>query len=95
MNRDGEFMDKSSLKDLQLIPGIGPALAHELKSIEVSGCSDLVGADPEALYQRLCDYKGAHVDRCVLYAFRCAVYFVSNDEHDPELLKWWNWKDCD
>ncbi|MGA3073400.1 MAG: helix-hairpin-helix domain-containing protein, partial [Bryobacteraceae bacterium] len=30
---------------------------------------------------------------CVLYVFRCAVYFASEAEHDPELLKWWNWKD--
>jgi hypothetical protein len=34
------------------------------------------------------------VDRCVLYVFRCAVYFASEAEHDPELLKWWNWKDA-
>jgi hypothetical protein len=36
---------------------------------------------------------GRHVDRCVLYTFRCAVYFASESKHDPELLKWWNWKD--
>jgi hypothetical protein len=36
---------------------------------------------------------GQHVDRCVLYVFRCAVYFASESKHDPELLKWWNWKD--
>nr|WP_321429915.1 helix-hairpin-helix domain-containing protein [uncultured Methanolobus sp.] len=29
----------------------------------------------------------------MLYVFREAVYFASNEEHDPELLKWWNWKD--
>jgi hypothetical protein len=33
------------------------------------------------------------VDRCMLNVFRCAVYYASNDIHDPELLKWWNWKD--
>ncbi|WP_394701143.1 helix-hairpin-helix domain-containing protein [uncultured Methanolobus sp.] len=34
-----------------------------------------------------------NLDRCMLYVFREAVYFASNEEHDPELLKWWNWKD--
>ena len=34
-----------------------------------------------------------HQDRCVLYAFRCAVYYASHTTHDPNLLKWWNWKD--
>lgn len=33
--------------------------------------------------------QSVQVDRCMLYVFRCAVYY----EHDPELLKWWNWKD--
>jgi hypothetical protein len=33
------------------------------------------------------------MDRCVLYAFRCAVYYASHDVRDPKLLKWWNWKD--
>lgn len=27
------------------------------------------------------------------YVFRCAKYYAVNSEHDPELLKWWNWKD--
>jgi hypothetical protein len=49
--------------------------------------------NPESLYSDLCQQVGQHVDRCVLYVFRCAVYFASETKHDPELLKWWNWKD--
>jgi hypothetical protein len=33
------------------------------------------------------------IDPCVLYVFRCAVYYASHEVHDPDLLKWWNWKD--
>ncbi len=33
------------------------------------------------------------LDRCVLYVFRCANYYAAHKRHDPELLKWWNWKD--
>jgi hypothetical protein len=29
----------------------------------------------------------------MLYVFRTAVYYASNSKHDPEKLKWWNWKD--
>jgi len=36
---------------------------------------------------------GQHIDRCVLYIFREAVYFAGNPQPEPELLKWWNWKD--
>ncbi|MFL5589918.1 MAG: helix-hairpin-helix domain-containing protein [Ktedonobacteraceae bacterium] len=34
-----------------------------------------------------------HKGSCSFYVFRCAVYYASNDIHDAELLKWWNWKD--
>jgi len=86
-------MDDGSLISLEVIPGVGFVLAGELRSIGINSCGDLVGADAKVLYEKLCDFKSMHVDRCVLYVFRCAVYYASNDEHDPELLKWWNWKD--
>ncbi|MFP4458563.1 MAG: helix-hairpin-helix domain-containing protein [Candidatus Zixiibacteriota bacterium] len=33
-------------------------------------------------------------DRCLLYVFRCAVYFaeITEENRDIEMLKWWNWK---
>jgi hypothetical protein len=53
----------------------------------------LCGEDPQEMYTRLCALENAHIDRCVLYVFRCAVYFADEKQHDPEKLKWWNWKD--
>lgn len=82
----------SVTNDLQMIPGIGPNLARDLQDLGLHQVEDLRGADPECLYQELCSLRGARIDRCVLYAFRCAVYFASETDHDPELLKWWNWK---
>lgn len=52
-------------------------------------------AIPKALYDEHCRQREVQVDRCVLYVFRCAVYYANNTVHDPELLKWWNWKDRD
>ena len=86
--RDGHRNDK-----LEGIPGIGPSLANDLRGLGVHRTSDLQGQDAESLYTRLCDSTGTQVDRCVLYAFRCAVYFASHSEHQPNLLKWWNWTD--
>jgi hypothetical protein len=80
------------LRDLERIPGIGPQMARDLYDLGFQKVDELRGQDPEAMYQQLMVIRGQHVDRCVLYAFRCAVYFSSNREHDPELLKWWNWK---
>ncbi|MGD2215875.1 MAG: helix-hairpin-helix domain-containing protein [Gemmatimonadales bacterium] len=81
------------LLELQRIPGVGPSLARDLRDLGVRGVADLHKADPEKLYRRLCTLRGAPVDRCVLYVFRCAVYYAGHREHDAELLKWWNWKD--
>ncbi len=78
---------------LEEIPGVGKKLAHELTTIGINEPADLKDGDPEKLYEALCDFKASPVDRCVLYVFRCAVYYASNESHDPELLKWWNWKD--
>jgi hypothetical protein len=86
-------MKTSATDDLLRIPGVGKSIARDLRDLSIMRVADLRQADPEALYDQLCALRGAHIDRCVLYTFRCAVYFASEDVHDPELLKWWNWKD--
>lgn len=78
---------------LRAIPGIGPAMERDLRDLGYSVSEDLRGEDPEAMYRALCRRRGARLDRCVLYVFRCAVYFASREIHDPELLKWWRWRD--
>lgn len=79
--------------DLKSIPGVGPSIAADLNSLGYHSVGDLRGQDPERMYDRLQGQTGAPVDRCVLYVFRCATYYADHDEHDAELLKWWNWKD--
>lgn len=78
---------------LQSIPGVGPSIEKDLIDIGITKISDLARKDPEKLYDRLCKIRNSRIDRCVLYVFRCAVYFAENKDYDPELLKWWNWKD--
>jgi pathogenicity locus Cdd1 protein len=81
------------LKEFRQIPGVGKNIAEDLWNLGLRSVSNLENQDPESLYTRLCVYQGMHVDRCMLYVFRCAVYYASNDVYDAELLKWWNWKD--
>ena len=47
------------------------------------------------LYDDSNKLAGCVQDRCLLYVFRCAVYFAETPVHkqDAEKLKWWNWKD--
>jgi len=84
---------KKNKTGLQSIPGIGPSMEEDLIRMGITEISQLEGKDPQRLYEQLCAIEGKHVDRCVLYVFRCAVYFASHIEHDSEKLKWWNWKD--
>ena len=83
---------RQSDDDLRRAPGIGPSLARDLRELGVLGLADLKGRDPERLYERLNQVRGVRQDPCVLYAFRCAVYFARTPRPRPELLKWWNWK---
>jgi hypothetical protein len=79
---------------LQAIPGVGPSISKVLVELGYEKPADLCNSDPEEMYLRLCAQRpGEYIDRCVLYVFRCAVYFVTEKKHDPALLKWWNWKE--
>ncbi|HZC06383.1 MAG TPA: helix-hairpin-helix domain-containing protein [Ktedonobacterales bacterium] len=82
------------LRNLRRIPGVGERIAVDLWDLGVRSVAQLDGADPEELYDRLCALRGTHIDRCMLYVLRCAVYFAGPAPHDTERLKWWNWKDA-
>jgi hypothetical protein len=79
--------------DLREIPGVGKAVEGDLHRMGIHNVGALVGQDPEELYDRLMLEQGSHVDRCMLYVFRCAVYYAEGGR-EPEKLKWWNWKDA-
>ena len=94
MFRDHAVRQATS-NQLEQIPGVGKSIARDMQSIGINSVSQLKDQDPENLYRRLCDFKASPVDRCMLYVLRCAVYYASNSDHDPELLQWWSWKDKD
>jgi hypothetical protein len=45
------------------------------------------------MYERLTALRGRHVDRCVLYVFRCAVHCAGTPDPAPGARDWWRWKD--
>ncbi len=83
------------LKELMTIPGVGRSIAGNLRDIGIKRVADLRGKDPEKLFERSNRHAGTVQDRCLLYVFRCAVYFAetSEGERDLDKLKWWTWKD--
>ena len=81
---------RNRLKDL---PGVGAAIAEDLRRLGVCLPDDLMTHDSEDLFGRLVELDGP-TDRCVLDRFRGAHYYVAtnDDEIGPELLHWWRWK---
>lgn len=60
------------LKEFQQIPYVGPATARDLWRLGFRNIKGLSGREPDELYAALEKLEGKHVDRCVLYVFRCA-----------------------
>jgi hypothetical protein len=86
-------MKKHVRSKLEQIPGVGPSIARDLHDIGINTIADLKGKNPETLYEQSNRFAGVTQDRCLLYVFRCAVYFAETENPEPEQLKWWNWKE--
>jgi len=89
------YKASSVQKELMTIPGVGKSIATDLYNIGICTIEDLKGKDPEKLYKRSNQFAGCIQDRCLLYVFRCAVYFAETkaEKRENEKLKWWNWKE--
>jgi hypothetical protein len=84
---------KKIMEDLQIIPGVGKSIARDLYQLGIRKVTDLKGRSPEKLYQQSNRLAGTRQDPCLLYTFRCAVYFAETPEPDVKKLRWWYWKD--
>ncbi len=89
------IVKQQAIKNLKQIPGVGISIANDLWNIGIKSPDDLKGKSPERLYDLSNQLAGIQQDRCLLYVYRCAVYYVNTNpsRHNPEKLKWWNWKD--
>lgn len=79
-------------RQLQDLPGVGPAAIDDLKRLNITTLEEVAGSDPIELYSRIVELDGP-TDRCVLYVFRCAKYAASTPNPNTRLLDWWAWKD--
>lgn len=78
--------------ELTSVPGVGPSIAQDLNRLGINTVNDLKHKDAHELYDKLAILDGHPHDRCVLYVFACAVYYANTTNPNPELLKWWRWK---
>ena len=91
MNR--KFSDKNSvLKEFMTIPGVGKACSLDFWNIGLRSITDLERQNPAILYDKLNTLTGVKHDICMLYTFRCAIYYATEQDHEKEKLNWWYWK---
>jgi hypothetical protein len=67
------------------LPNIGRAAAKDFEVLGYKIPSELTGADPLQLYQRLCKATGTRQDPCVLDVFISVTDFLAGGEPKP----WW------
>jgi pathogenicity locus Cdd1 protein len=84
---------KATIQNLRAIPGVGVSIAGDLYNIGIRRVEELRGKNPEDLYRQSNAYAGVVQDICLLYVFRCAVYFATEQQPEPGKLKWWYWKE--
>ncbi|HAP00507.1 MAG TPA: pathogenicity locus [Bacteroidetes bacterium] len=83
---------KEILKELQVIPGVGKSIANDLYLLGIRSVSDLKNKSPEVMYDDMTKLTGSQHDICLLYVFRCAVYFSKTKNPEKKKLDWWYWK---
>lgn len=76
---------QNRLEKLESIPNVGSAIAAKLRLLGYKVPSDLKGADPYAMYQKLLRITGKHHDPCLLDVFISAVSFCNGNPPKP----WW------
>ena len=77
------------MSDLRDVPGIGAKKEQELMALGYDSLEALKDANPEDLYQEACLHERQQLDKCVLYAFRCAVAYARDPNPDPTKYRWW------
>ena len=78
---------REELSRLEDIPNIGPAIAADLRQLEIMLPTDLLGRDPYGLYDDLCRITGQRHDPCLLDTFIAAVRYMAGEPKKP----WWKY----
>ena len=81
------------MSDLTNVPGIGAKKEQVLMALGYDSLAALRDADPDELYTKACLLKAEQLDKCVLYAFRCAVAYAKDPAPNPGKYRWWHFTD--
>ena len=86
-------MPNTQKNELLSIPGVGFSISKDIIDLGIHSVTELRNKNAQKMYDDLIALRSEHQDKCILYVFRCAIYYSETSNPDAELLKWWNWKD--
>ncbi|MBK8246908.1 MAG: helix-hairpin-helix domain-containing protein [Gemmatimonadetes bacterium] len=72
---------------LQDIPNVGPATEKDFHQLGITAPAQLIGRDPYALYDALCERTGIVHDPCVYDVLISAVRYMEGAPARP----WWHY----
>jgi nucleotidyltransferase/DNA polymerase involved in DNA repair len=81
----------SQKRQLADLTSIGPATLRDFELLGIRSVAQLARANPERLFERLCQAKGTRVDICCLDGFTCAVAQARNPRLPAAQRQWWYW----
>lgn len=82
---DSHVVRMISMRNLEALPNVGPAVAKKLELLGINDDGDLRDQDPDALFERLCAIEGRSHDPCLLDTFTAVVDHV----HGAPARPWW------
>ena len=78
-------------RELRDLVSIGPAMLRDFERLGIRSVRQLARANPERLYERLCEVTGKAQDICCLDVFRAAVAQARNPRLPAAQRQWWYW----
>jgi hypothetical protein len=79
------FGSRREVVHLEDIPNVGPAVAADLRRLEITTPGELLRRDPYAMYDDRCRITGQRHDPCLLDTFIAAVRYMEGAPKKP----WW------
>ena len=77
--------DRSGFVRFEQLPNVGKATAGDFRQLGFESPQQLIGQDPYALFDRLCEITGHRQDPCVIDVFIATTRFMAGDAKAP----WW------
>ncbi len=75
--------DRSTVSRLEDLPNIGPAMAKDLRLLDIQHPQQLIGKNAYQLYRDLCKLSNKEHDPCVIDVFLAAVDFMEGGAPVP------------